>query len=82
MTEDEASVTNSETLADFEIDSSDLLRAPVSIRVEDKDVIRLSMISACKIWHVLFAGPQDPKTPNPKTLDPRPQDPRRQDPGM
>ena len=50
MTEDEASVTNSETLTDFEIDSSDLLRALVSIRAEDKDVIRLSMISTCKIY--------------------------------
>ena len=25
--------------------------------------------------HVLFAGPQDPRTPDPKTPDPRPQDP-------
>ena len=31
-------------------------------------------------WHVLFAGPQDPRTPDPRTPDPGPQDPGPQDP--
>ena len=30
--------------------------------------------------HVLFAGPQDPRTPDPRTPDPGPQDPGPQDP--